>query len=79
MPIKLEECEQQAMGLPLRERALLIKRLIEGLDKLDERELEELWGQEAARRLQGFRAGRINARAGEEVFASARTRLRDLR
>ena len=79
MPTELEKCEQQAKHLPLQERALLIKRLIEGLDELDEQDLERLWLQEASRRFQEFKAGNIKARSSADVFRDARARLQDAR
>ncbi len=78
MAIELEQCEEYAKKLPLQKRALLIKRLIEGLDELDEQNLERLWIQEAARRLKEFKAGNIKARSAENVFCDARTKLQDL-
>ena len=79
MSTELKKCEDQAKSLPLPERALLIKNLIEGLDELEEQELERLWTQEAVRRLQGFKNGNIDARSGSKVFRDARTRLENLR
>lgn len=79
MPTELEKCEQQAKNLPLQDRAVLIKRLIEGLDDLDEQDLERLWLQEATRRFQEFKAGNIQARPSDEIFCDARTRLQDMR
>ena len=58
MSTVLMKCEQQAKKMPLEERALLIKHLIEGLDELDEQNLQSLWMQEASRRLQEFRDGK---------------------
>ncbi len=78
MATEFEQCERQAMKLPLRERALLIKRLIEGLDELDEQNLERLWVQEAARRFKEFEVGNIRARPAEDVFRDARTKLQEL-
>ena len=67
MSTELEKCEQQAKDLPLQERALLIKHLIEGLDELDEQDLERLWVQEASKRFQEFKAGNIKARSSNDV------------
>jgi putative addiction module component (TIGR02574 family) len=79
MPTALEKCQQQAKHLPLQERALLIKTLIEELDELDEKDLEQLWIKEASRRFQEFKAGNIKARPGEDVFYDARTKLQEIR
>ncbi len=70
MATELDQCEQYAMKLPLQERALLIKRLIQGLDELDEQKLE--------RRFNEFEAGNIKARPAKDVFRDARTRLQEL-
>ena len=78
MATELEKCEQRAKKLPLQERALLIKHLIEGLDDLDELNLGRLWVQEAARRFKEFEAGNIKARPAKEVFRDARARLQEL-
>ncbi len=78
MGTELEKCTQQAMKLPLKERATLIRQLIEGLDELDEQDLEQLWLQEAERRLKLHQQGKITSRPAHEVFADARIRLRDM-
>jgi Putative addiction module component len=49
MPTALEKCQQQAKHLPLKERAMLIKSLIDELDELDEKDLEQLWIKEAGK------------------------------
>ncbi|MDA3789276.1 MAG: addiction module protein [Desulfobacula sp.] len=79
MPTALEKCQQQARHLPLKERAMLIKVLIDELDELDEKDLEQLWIKEASRRFQEFKAGNIKARPGGEVFYNARIKLQEIR
>ena len=79
MPTDLEKCEQLAKHLPLQERALLIKRLIEGLDELDEHDLELLWFKEASRRFKEYKAGDIKVRPAVDVFHDARTKLQGMR
>jgi len=78
MSTELQKCERQARNLPLPERALLIRKLIEGLDEFEEQELERLWIEEATRRLQAFKNGKMDARPASEVFLDARTRLENL-
>ena len=78
MATELEKCEQQAKNLPMQERETLIRRLIEGLDALEERDLEQLWLEEAVRRLELYQQGQIASRPAPEVFADARARLREL-
>ncbi len=62
MLTELEKCEKQAKQLPVQERAILVRHLIEGLDELDEQELERLWIREASRRFEEYKAGNIRAR-----------------
>ncbi|MFH2092618.1 MAG: hypothetical protein ABIJ31_09665 [Pseudomonadota bacterium] len=47
MPAILEEFENKAKNLPLKDRAAFIESPISSLDELDETEWEELWAQEA--------------------------------
>ncbi len=79
MHTELEQCEQKAKKLPLQDRAVLIKRLIEGLDELEEQDLERLWVDEALRRFEEFKAGNIQARSSDDVFRDARIRLQGMR
>lgn len=78
MSTALEKCQQQAKHLSFRERALLIQTLIEDLEDLDERNLEQLWIKECSRRFQEYKAGNIEARPGEEVFNDARKKLQGM-
>lgn len=78
MITELEKCEQQAKHLPLQERAILIRRLIEGMDELDEQELERLWLKESSRRFKEYKSGNIKAQPGSEVFRDVRTKLREI-
>jgi putative addiction module component (TIGR02574 family) len=78
MSVQLEKCEQQAKHLSLKERAILIRRLIEGLDEFDEHSLEQQWLQEASKRLQAYRDGDIRARSSVDTFADVRAKLREM-
>ncbi len=78
MITELERCEQQAKELPLQERAILISRLIKGMDELDEQELERLWLAESSRRFEEYKSGKIQAKSGEDVFRDVRTKLEAL-
>jgi len=79
MPTALEKCQQQAKKLPLKERAMLIKSLIDEFDELDEKDLEQLWIKEASRRFQSFKSGNIKAKPAEDVFNDARAKLKEIR
>lgn len=79
MPTELEKCEQQAKQLSLEERAVLIRRLIEGLDEIDEQNLQRLWLREASRRFKEYKDGNISSRESSEVFHNARAKLQGMR
>jgi putative addiction module component (TIGR02574 family) len=71
-----EKMQADALKLSAKERALLAKTLIDSLDASEEQEIEQLWLDEAERRLGAYRAGTIPARAAGEVFAKAYERIK---
>jgi len=75
----LEEFEDKAKNLPLKDRAALIKSLISSLDELDETECQELWLQEADKRYKAYKAGMITSRSADTVFSDAREMLKAIR
>ena len=74
----LEEFENKAKNLPLKDRAALIESLISSLDELDEAECQELWVQEADKRYQAYKAGTITSKPAEAVFNDAKEMLTHL-
>jgi putative addiction module component (TIGR02574 family) len=75
MSKKLEEIINEAMALGLEERAQLAGSLLLSLDEPTESEVERLWLQEAERRLQEYREGKVKGILVEEVFNRAITDL----
>lgn len=71
MSKKLEEIINVAKELSIEERAQLAGTLLLSLDEPSESEVERLWLQEAALRLQEFREGRVEGIPAEEVFNRA--------
>ena len=67
---------QQALGLDLKERARLAERLLESLDGVSEEEIQELWLDEAERRIHEYRAGRMEAVVSDQVFREAEDLIR---
>ncbi|MFZ0613938.1 MAG: addiction module protein [Desulfobacterales bacterium] len=65
---QLEEIINVAMELSLEERAQLAGTLLSILDEPSKSEVERLWLQEAERRLQEFREGKVKGIPAEEVF-----------
>jgi putative addiction module component (TIGR02574 family) len=69
------EIEKQAQNLPAKERARLALALIESLDQGEDVDAEELWLDEAERRLEDYRAGRVEAIPANEVFEKIAKKL----
>jgi len=67
--------EKQAQGLSPKERARLAMALIESLDHGQDEDVEELWLDEAERRLEDYRAGRVEAIPANEVFEKIEKKL----
>ena len=72
--LDLADVLRNALSLDLCDRAALAERLLASLEELTEEEAERLWGEEAQRRLEEYRAGRAKAVEAEEVHKKA-TRL----
>ena len=68
MSKQLEEITQAAMQLDLEERALLAGALLSSVDPPSESEIERLWLDEAERRLQAYREGKVKGIPAEQVF-----------
>ncbi len=73
--MNLKECEASALTLPVNERAVLAKRLIESLDVLDDSDIERLWLDEAERRYLEYKEGGLSARDAMTAVYEARERL----
>ncbi len=58
MDKKISDIEKTALSLSPEQRAHLIRRLIEGLDLGKDQDAEQLWLDEAERRLLAYRSGR---------------------
>ena len=76
MATDLAQLENRVLSLPTEERARLAERLIASLDDLNDEENERLWLDEAERRFEAHRAGRIDARPADDVIRDARRALR---
>ncbi|NLH44309.1 MAG: addiction module protein [Planctomycetes bacterium] len=72
----LEKMRMDALKLSVRERAFLAKCLIDSLDQAEEQEIEQMWLDEAERRLAAYDKGVIPARPASEVFAEAYEKIR---
>ena len=68
MSKNLSDIEFEACRLPSRDRARLIRRLLATLEAENEGDVEQLWLDEADRRLAAYRRGETASHPGEEVF-----------
>jgi len=67
----IEELAKETMALDIEDRALLAGKLLLSLDEHTPSEVERLWLDEAERRLDGYRAGRVQGIPADEVFRRA--------
>lgn len=67
--------EKQAQELSAKQRARLAMALIESLDSGEDEDVEDLWLDEAERRLEDYRTGRIEALPANEVFERIEKKL----
>ena len=68
--------EDQISRLPDRERARLALRLLESLEPGSEENVDELWLDEAERRLENYDKGLTDARDAEEAIAEIERQLK---
>ena len=64
---KHDRLVREATALPPLERLRLVDHLLESLDMPD-KEIEELWAQEATKRWEGYRTGTIPSVSAAEAF-----------
>jgi putative addiction module component (TIGR02574 family) len=70
------ELESKALRLPRRERARLAQRLISSLDAEADADVDKLWLQEAERRLDELKSGKVAGIPAQKVIRKARSTLR---
>ena len=58
---------EQAMALKPEERFMIVEGLLKSLDEPD-RKIDEIWAEEAEKRLKAYRDGRTEGIPMEEVF-----------
>jgi hypothetical protein len=71
----IEQVETEALKLEPQARAKLAEKLLRSLDELSEKEIEQLWAEEAFRRDAEIDSGAASLRDAEDVFRDARSRL----
>jgi putative addiction module component (TIGR02574 family) len=68
----LDEITAEALKLPVSSRATLADRLVESLDWSSDDGLRGEWINEAVRRSEDLKTGKVQAISADEVFAEVR-------
>jgi putative addiction module component (TIGR02574 family) len=66
---------EDVLSLPTDQRLALVNRILESLNVPTQPEIEELWAQEAEKRVAQVESGQVKPVPGEEVFRKIRERL----
>ena len=64
---KTQDLIDEAISLPIEERALLVDSLLRSMNPLN-KENDQKWALEAKRRLEELRSGKVKSIPGAEVF-----------
>jgi len=71
-----DEILTAALSLTLEARAQLANQLLASLDGEDQKEIDAAWGEEAERRIQEIREGKVETIDGESVMKELRSRFK---
>lgn len=76
MTILTSELADKALFLPREERAKLVEKLLLSLNVPTQKEVDQLWIEEAEKRVNEYDEGKIEAIDGEQVFHDIRNQLK---
>lgn len=76
MATSVEQLAEQALSLPTESRARLADLLVQSLDVKELGPIDRLWVDEAKRRRDEVRSGRVKPVPGEEALQKVRDTLR---
>jgi hypothetical protein len=76
MSKSVAELEQEARHLLIQDRALLAQHLIASIDPGEDVDAEAVWLEEAEKRYQAFRKGKLTARPADQVLREAKSQLK---
>jgi len=76
MSVKLKDVENQVAQLTEDDRIRLVEQLIRSLDSGEDVDAEEAWLNEAERRYQDYRAGKLTSRSADAVFEDVLSNLK---
>ncbi|MDO9081281.1 MAG: addiction module protein [Desulfuromonadales bacterium] len=75
MATEIKILEDEALTLPVSQRAVLAQHLLASLDDIDEQENERLWLDEAQRRDNAYKSGSLSARDAFAAIAEMRGKI----
>ena len=70
-----EKLLQEILSLPSHIRTILIDKLIESLNVPIQKEIDDLWAEEAEKRISDINSGKVQSISGEKVFEDIRRRF----
>lgn len=76
MPLIASRVFNEALSLPADERVSLVERLLTSLNLPTQKEIDQLWSEEAERRVSQIDSGEAELIPGEEVFSKIREKYR---
>jgi putative addiction module component (TIGR02574 family) len=76
MSKSVAQLEQEARHLPIQDRALLAQHLIASIDPGEDIDAEAAWLEEAERRYQAYRQGKLTAKPSDQVFQEVKSQLK---
>ena len=76
MAANFDDIMKDALSLPPGARAMLADHLLESLDTENQKRIEAIWAEEAERRMQEIRDGKVKPIDGEIVMRELRARRR---
>ncbi|MCE0483846.1 MAG: addiction module protein [Methylacidiphilales bacterium] len=75
MSLTVAQLTEEALALSADARAELADRIVESLDPVNDASLRQIWVQEAFRRRDEIRTGKVETISGDEVFRQVRQAL----
>ncbi len=72
MAMTLDELEAESLKISEAEREILIYRLLESLDAVDQNEVDRVWNIEIQKRLSDLKAGRAKTVPVDDVLVAAK-------
>jgi len=74
MVITMEKVMDEALSLPVDARIGLVEKILKSLNLPTRPEIDQLWAEEAERRVEEIDNGNVELLSGEEVFTRIRNK-----